>query len=167
MPAKTRESAADGPFVDWHAFPRHRRLVDAARPLDDEAVGRETLVRFDDHDVAHGQRFHGHHFGAAARAAHHRCLRCQFGECLDGALGAAHRVVLERLAKAEQEQQQRAFGKFAQGGRAGSGDEHKRVDLEAAKLQRVDRFAQREVAAEEIGPEVEARRDHRRRGFGP
>jgi hypothetical protein len=58
----------------------------------------------------------------------------EFGQRFDGALGASHRVVLERMTQAEKEQQQRAFGPGAQRGGAGGGDQHQGVDFEALEL---------------------------------
>ncbi len=59
--------------------------------------------------------------------------------------------MLQRVAEAEQEQEQRAFLERAEGCRAGRGDQHQRVDLEPLETQIVDGLAQREEPAEEIG----------------
>ena len=49
----------DGPFVDRHAFAGDRGLVDAGLTGGHEAVCRDSLVRFDDDDIAHDQVFDG------------------------------------------------------------------------------------------------------------
>jgi hypothetical protein len=51
--------------------------------------------------------------------------------------------MLKRMAEAEQEQQQRAFGPCAQRS-AGGSNQHQRVDLELLHPKVVDRLAQRE-----------------------
>ena len=66
--------------------------------------------------------------------------------------------MLERMAEAEQEQQQRAFRPGAERRGAGGRDEHQRIDLELLELQIVDRLAQREEAAEDIGADIEGGR---------
>ena len=59
--------------------------------------------------------------------------------------------MLERVTETEEEEQQRAFRPSAKGRSTGRGDQHQGVDLEPAEAQVVDRFAEREEAAEEIG----------------
>src|SRR3546814_9107098 len=65
--------------------------------------------------------------------------------------------MLKRMAKAEQEQQQRAFGPCAQRSGAGGSNQHQRVDLELLHPKVVDRLAQREEPAEEIGCDIAGR----------
>src|SRR3546814_3833517 len=79
-------------------------------------------------------------------------------DLLDRLLGASHRVMLKRMAKAEQEQQQRAFGPCAQRSGAGGSNQHQRVDLELLHPKVVDRLAQREEPAEAIGCDIAGRR---------
>jgi hypothetical protein len=122
-------------------------------PLDDEAVGRQALVRLDDRDVADRQLL-DRDFPGLPVAPYQSRSRREFSQRLDGTLGAAHRIMLERMAEAEQEQQQRAFGPGAQRGGAGGSDQHQRVDLEPLHAEVVDRLAQREIAAQTIGQNV-------------
>ena len=84
-----------------------------------------------------------------SRVAHDRGRRGELGERLDRPAGPAHRVALERVADAEQRQQQRALFPLAERRGAGGGDQHQEVDLEAAVADTLDRLAQREVATEE------------------
>ncbi|AOG02592.1 hypothetical protein BSY18_3736 (plasmid) [Blastomonas sp. RAC04] len=63
--------------------------------------------------------------------------------------------MLERMAEAEQEQQQRAFRPGTECRCASGRDEHQRIDLEFLELQIVDCLAQREEAAENIGTDIE------------
>ena len=65
--------------------------------------------------------------------------------------------MLKRMAEAEQEQQQRTFGPCAQRSGAGGSDQHQRVDLELLHPKVVDRLAQREEPAEEIGCDIAGR----------
>src|SRR3546814_9319593 len=69
----------------------------------------------------------------------------------------SHRVMLKRMSKAEQEQQQRAFGPCAQRSGAVGSNQHQRVDLELLHPKVVDRLAQREEPAEEIGCDIAGR----------
>jgi hypothetical protein len=71
--------------------------------------------------------------------------------------------MFERMAEAEQEQQQRALGPGAERRRAGGRHQHQRVDLEAFQPEIVDRLAQRVEAAEQIGGHVERKRQPGRR----
>ena len=71
--------------------------------------------------------------------------------------------MLERVTKAEQEQQQRAFGPCAQRSGAGGSDQHQRVDLELLHPKVIDRLAQREESAEEIGRDIASGRQPTRR----
>src|SRR3546814_6163907 len=90
-------------------------------------------------------------FAGLAVASHGRGFGRELRQRLDRLLGASHRVTLKRMAKAEQEQQQRAFGPCAQRSGAGGSNQHQRVDLELLHPKVVVRLAPREEPAEEIG----------------
>jgi hypothetical protein len=73
--------------------------------------------------------------------------------------------MFERMAEAEEEEEQRAFGPRTKRGSAGRGDEHQRVDLEALELQILDGLADSEPATEAISGNIECERHPlRRRG---
>ncbi|VXD06023.1 hypothetical protein SPHINGOT1_620051 [Sphingomonas sp. T1] len=66
--------------------------------------------------------------------------------------------MFEGMAKAEQEQEQRAFRPGAERGRPRRGDQHQRVDLKPAHSQIIDRLANGEEAAQNIGDQVAGER---------
>src|SRR5262249_15595779 len=66
-------------------------------------------------------------------------------------LRPAHRVLLERVPEAEQEQQHRALGPFADRRRTSGRDQHQEVDLEAAAANGVDGRADGEEATQHVG----------------
>ena len=68
------------------------------------------------------------------------------------------------MSQAEQEQQQGAFGPLTKRRSADGGHQHQRVDLEALCPKVVERLANRVVAAEEIGRDVQRRGQPRRPG---
>ena len=82
----------------------------------------------------------------------------EFRQRLDRALRPAHRVVLQRVADAEQEQQQPPLEELAEGRRPGRGDEHQEVDLELPPADLADRLLNGEISAEEIRRDVQAQR---------
>src|SRR3546814_3015603 len=85
---------------------------------------------------------------ATIGALQDRGLRRELRQRLDRTFCPAHGIMLECMAKTEEEEQQRAFRPSTQGRRARRGNEHQRVDLEALELQILDRFADGEPTAE-------------------
>ena len=142
-------------LVDGDALAGNRGLVDRRAANDDEAVGGKTLVGLDDDGVANRQLLDGDFASRPIGILHRRGLRRQLGKRLDRALGAAHGIMFERMAEAEEEEEQRAFGPGAERGSAGRGDEHQRVDLEALELQILDGLADSKPAAETISGNIE------------
>uniref|UniRef100_A0A0N4Z8D8 Transposase n=1 Tax=Parastrongyloides trichosuri TaxID=131310 RepID=A0A0N4Z8D8_PARTI len=156
-----RSQVCDRLLVHRHALAGDRGLIDAGRPHDHEAVGRQALVRAHHDDIADLQvldrklhdLFAATHAGGAGR---------QVGKRLDGALGPPHGVVLQGVAEAEQEQKQRAFGPGAERRRARGRDQHEGVDLEALAAKVLDRLANGEEAAEPVGGDEQTERHPRR-----
>ena len=128
-----------------------------ALPADDEPVGRDPLVGPHDHGVADAQ-FLDRHLNHVIAAPHAGGRRGEFGQHLDCPPRPAHRVVLQRVPNAEQEQQQPALEELAQRRSPGRGDEHQEVDLELPAADFADRLLHGEIPAEEIGREVERQR---------
>src|SRR3546814_10732623 len=91
--------------------------------------------------IADRQEFDRHFAGATIGALQDRGLRRELRQRLDRTFCPAHGIMLECMAKTEEEEQQRAFRPSTQGRRARRGNEHQRVDLEALELQILDRFA--------------------------
>ncbi len=110
-----------------------------------------------DHDIADRKLLDRNLFDLPA-PANPGGFRRKLGQGLDRALGAAHGIVFQRMAQAEQEQQQRALGEGPQGRRPGRGDEHERVDLETLEPEVVDRLAQREPAPEDVSAQIAGER---------
>src|SRR3546814_4296730 len=108
----------------------NRGLVDRARPLDDEAVGGQALVRAHDHDVA-DHEFLDRKLRRLSVTANRRLFRREFRQRLDRALGATHRIMLERMDEAEQEQQPRAFRTGAERRGAGGRPEEHTSELQS------------------------------------
>ena len=71
--------------------------------------------------------------------------------------------MFERMAEAEEKEQERPFGPSAKRGGTRRGDEHQRVDLESLELQILDRLAQGEPAAKAISGNIESERNPGRR----
>src|SRR3546814_16631846 len=92
---------------------------------------------------------------ATIGALQDRGLRRELRQRLDRTFCPAHGIMLECMAKTEEEEQQRAFRPSTKGRRARRGNEHQRVDLEALELQILDRFAEGEPTAETIRGKIE------------
>src|SRR5690606_31452918 len=102
--------------------------------LHDEPVGGDPLVWPDHDEVADAEGFDGDL--ALDRAAPRPTIATDAGglrgdlrEGFDGAAGAAHRVVFERMPEREEEEQQRPLEPLPKGGGPGRGHEHEEVDL--------------------------------------
>ena len=145
-------------LVNGDALAGNRGLVDRRAANDDEAVGSKSLIGLDDDGVANRQLLDGDFARRPVGILHRRGLRRQLGERLDRALGAAHGIMFERMAEAEEEEEQCALGPCTERCGAGRGDEHQRVDLEALELQILDGFADRKPAAEAISGNIECER---------
>src|SRR5690606_964070 len=94
------------------------------------------------------------YFPDLAVAADTGGLRREFGQGFNRPLGPAHGGVLQRMAQAEQEQQQGAFGPSTERCRTSGGDQHQRVDLEAFELQVLNRFSDGIETTKEVGTEI-------------
>ena len=106
--ARSLLDIVDGLLVHRHALTSNRRLVDAAFTFDHKTIGRQAIIGSNKHDVAYRKRIDCHFLDFTV-ANYLRCLGRQFGQSLDGAFRASHRERLERMAEAEQEQQQGTF----------------------------------------------------------
>jgi hypothetical protein len=156
VPAKTRLSASTASGLARAAAASatgHRGLVDRARARDDETIGGKAFVWSDDSNIPDNHLL-DRDFAGLPVTSHGRGFGRELRQRLDRLLGASHRVMLKRMAKAEQEQQQRAFGPCAQRSGADGSNQHQRVDLELLQPKIVDCLAQREEPAEEIGCDV-------------
>ena len=122
---------------------------DAAGAGDDEPVGGDALVGLDHDDVADARAPRPGPPARRVAVADRPRSRGELGEGLDGPAGPAHGVALERVAEAEQGEQERTLLPLAQHRGTGGGDQHQEVDLEAAVADALDRLAAGEVAAEE------------------
>src|SRR5690606_24219076 len=94
------------------------------------------------------------YFPDLAVAADTGGLRREFGQGFNRPLGPAHGGVLQRMAQAEQEQQQGAFGPSTERRRTGGGDQHQRVDLEAFEPQVLNCFFDGIETTKEVGTEI-------------
>ena len=150
-------------LIDGNALTGHRRLVDRAVALDNEAVCCDPLVGFDDHNIAHHEFLDTNLRSAPIIPAHQRGARCKFGKRFDGPPRAAQRVMLECMAKAEQEEQERTFAPGAQRGGTSRRHEHQCIDLEASEPEVVDRLTNGEETTEPIGCNVAREREPDRR----
>ncbi len=100
--------------------------------------------------MSHAQVRNGHFDGVACAAApHQRRLRGEFGERFDRPASPAHRIALECVSDAEEEQKERAFGDFAERRRTRGRDEHEEVDLKPALPHTGKGFLHGEERAEE------------------
>ena len=145
------------PLVDRHAFARDGGLVDAALAQHDEAICRHAFIGLDHHDIADDQVVYGY-VDQLVTATHQRRLGPPLRQGLDGATGAAHRVVLEGMAETEQEQQQRPLGPLAQDRGARGRHDHQGIDLQLTVAQVLERFAHGEEAAGRIGQQQQDER---------
>ena len=146
----------DCPLLHRYGLAGDRGLVDRRGPDAYETVGGYPRVWSHDDDVADSQFVDGPFLGGAVGDSDGGSPGCQLGQGLDGAGGSRHRVLLQGMPNAEQEQQH--FGEFADGSCADGGHDHQEVDLEAAAADRRPGASHREVAAEEVGQKVEAGR---------
>ena len=148
-------------LIDGNAFPGHGGLIDASGASHDEAVGSKPHVGSHDDDIPNAQVAHRHfHSVARAAAADQGRLRSNLGERFDRPAGSPHRIALERVADAEQEQQKRAFGDFTERRRTGGRHQHQEVDLEPTLTNAGEGFLHGEERTEEKGQGV----DHQLRG---
>ncbi|MCY1172516.1 hypothetical protein D9M73_126520 [compost metagenome] len=109
-------------------------MVDARGADHHHTVGGQSFVRTNHDDIADLERADRHLHGAIFPP--HRCrFRSQFSQGLDRPAGPAHGVVFQRVAEAEQKEQQRALGPFAERSGTDRGHQHQSVDLEAASAQ--------------------------------
>ncbi len=104
--------AGGGLFFNRRAFAGDRRLIDRARPGDNDAVGREPLIGPDHDDVADFEIGDSDLFDFVA-PAQLGAIGGQLAQSFNGALGAPHGPVFERVSKTEEKEQQRAFGPSA------------------------------------------------------
>ncbi len=148
----------DRTLVRRNALAGDGSLVDAADTLQDEAVGREARIGFHDDHVADRQLLDRrlHQFAVLPNQSG---ARGELSQGLDSVPGSPHGVVLQRMAQAEQEQQQGAFGPGAQSGGSGGRHQHQGVDLEPFQPEVFDRLPKGEYAAEDIGAQIEGQRN--------
>ena len=140
-------------LVDRHAFTGHRSLIDGTDAVQDETIGRKAFIRTHYDHVAN-RKLLDRNLNDVSSALYSCRFRRELGERLDRPLGAAHRVVFERVAETEQEQQKRAFGPFPKKGGARSSDKHEAVDFEPAEAQIVPRLSDGKESAKEIRCEI-------------
>ena len=119
-------------LVDGHAFARDRGLVNGARPFRHKAIGRQALIRADDHNIAYHEFLDAYLLDSLA-ALHASCFGSELGERFDRSFRATHCIALKGVAEAEQKKQQRALRPFAEDRSARSRHKHKTVDLEPAE----------------------------------
>ena len=152
------EDIVPWPFLDRDALARDGGLVDRGGALGHLAIHGNPLGRLDQDDVANGQLRHRHTFlvGRApgtrpafveaatgerllemvlaihTRSQHDRLHWGQFHQGSDGAPRPVHRVALERLAQAEEEDYQCSLLPGSDGHRAHRSKHHQEVDVQLA-----------------------------------
>ncbi len=150
------EDLVAGPLLHRHALAGDRGLVDRRGALEDAPVHRDPLPGADEDAVAHGQFGHVHPLlvglapgagaalvGRAVRQRPSQVLlavgagpedgglgRGQFHQGTDRVPRPVHRVTLQRLPQAEEEDHQRALLPRADGHRAQGGHRHQEVDVQ-------------------------------------
>ncbi len=129
-------------------------MVDACGADHDKAISGQSFVWTHHHGVADDQIF-DRQFDDLPVASHMGCPGGKLGQGLDRAFGAAHGVVFERVADAEQKQQESAFGPGPERRRTCGCDEHQGIDLEALLAEVLERFSHRKKAAEDVGDQEE------------
>ena len=141
------------PLVDWHALTSHWCLVDAAKAHHQESIGRHAFVGTHDHDVPNLKLLY-RYLGYLTVLSHRGRIRGKLCQSLNRSFCPSHRIVFERMAQAEEKQQQRTFSPSPQCGSPCGGDQHQRIDLEALHPKVFDGFTQRVEAAETISQYV-------------
>ena len=124
-----------GRFVDRHAFPGDRRLVDGAAALGHHAIKRHTLAGFQAHLCIQRHRRHRHGRPRTAWLPHQRHGRCQIQQALDGVAGAVHCFGFNPFGNRVQRHHHGGFRPLANQKRTGDGYRHQRIDAKLAAQQ--------------------------------
>nr|CAD6631309.1 hypothetical protein RNT25_04624 [arsenite-oxidising bacterium NT-25] len=141
-------------LVDRNALARYGGLVDAACPEGHKAIGRDARIRSDDDDIADDQFGHGH-FAETAVPPDLGGRGREVGKCGNGTPRTTHRIVLQSVSDAKEEEQKGSLGPFAEHRRARRRNQHQEIDLETTEKQCFDGFAQQVIAAKAVGGHIE------------
>ena len=101
-PASCQRGIFHRPLVHRDGLAGHRCLVDAGVALQQESIGRQALVGTHQYPITELE-VADRNLGGGLAADDDRRIRRELGQRLDGALGASHRVVLQRMTQAEKE----------------------------------------------------------------
>ena len=137
------EDVVAGGLAHGHALARHRRLVDAARAGEHDAVGRDPIARPNEDGPADLKAFRRHLDGPAV-PLHERGARDEQAERPYPGTRPAGGDALEQLADQEQEDHGRPFLAGTDEDGADGGDRHQHLDREGRAVERCDHGAARD-----------------------
>ena len=137
-------------------LPGHRGLVDRRAADADETIRRYPRVRSHDRDIAHLKLFHRTLNKLVRADAERGRAGCELAQRLDRASRAGHRVLLQGVSEAEQEQQHGTLGEPADRCCTGGGHDHQEVHFEPAPADRAPRPPHGEEAPTEVGRKIQA-----------
>jgi hypothetical protein len=134
---RSRETVVAGRLVSRHRFAGDRALIDGRDPLDDDAIGRDTLAGTHPHQIADRERLDRDRSLGPGRVDPGRRRGRERHQTANRPARPLQRPRLQRAAEREEDDHRRALAPLAKDSRADGGDGHQDVHVETTGPRRL------------------------------